>query len=102
LVRHGGGVAIVDAFTARSSPAAELDFRPIEAAGSFTVYCSHLEARPLDAARDFMALLHCLLRPTGIALGYAPYSSLSLCSGHSGGDNSHDEVDKSSKLARLE
>lgn len=66
LVRHGGGFAIVDEFTARAAPPAELDFRPIEGGGSFTIYCSHLEDRPLTkAAADFIAILQRLLRPNG-------------------------------------
>jgi len=58
LVRRGAGVAVVDEFTARASLTPDLDFRPLVDLAAFSVYCVHLEDRPLSrVARDFVTTL---------------------------------------------
>jgi DNA-binding transcriptional LysR family regulator len=48
LVRHGVGVAVVDEFTARFTPGADIEFRPLDPPLTFGVYCVHLDDRPLS------------------------------------------------------
>ena len=58
LVRRGAGFAVVDEFTARASLGDDLDFRPLAESAAFSVYCIHLEDRPLSrVAREFAAVL---------------------------------------------
>jgi DNA-binding transcriptional LysR family regulator len=58
LVRHDAGVAVVDEFTARASLSPDLDFRPLQEAVTFGVYCIYLEDRPLSkTARAFVNAL---------------------------------------------
>jgi DNA-binding transcriptional LysR family regulator len=47
LVRQGVGVAVVDDITARACVGDDLDFRPLDPALSFGVYCISLADRPL-------------------------------------------------------
>lgn len=55
LVRHGGGIAVVDEFTARASLGSQLDFRPFKESRQFNLFCVHLEERPLSRiAQDFI------------------------------------------------
>jgi DNA-binding transcriptional LysR family regulator len=57
LVRHGAGFAVVDEFTAKASLSDDLDFRPLAESAGFSVYCIHLEDRPLSRiAREFVAV----------------------------------------------
>jgi DNA-binding transcriptional LysR family regulator len=63
LVRHGAGVAVVDEFTARANLSAELDYRPLKRAASFSVHCIYLEDRPLaKLTRSFVATLQAGLK----------------------------------------
>lgn len=58
LVRQGGGVAVVDEFTARASLHGGLDFRPLEGGAAFNIYSIHLEDQPLSRiAGDFVGVL---------------------------------------------
>lgn len=58
LVRRGGGVAVIDEFTARASLHGGLAFRPLEGGAAFNIYSVHLEDQPLSRiARDFVAVL---------------------------------------------
>lgn len=74
LVREGVGVAIVDDITARACVGDDLDYRPLQPALSFGVYCISLADRPL--ARQTQAFIHLLSRrmathgtsPVGVAL----------------------------------
>lgn len=62
LVRHGAGFAVVDEFTARASLGADLDFRPLAESAAFSVYCIHLEDRPLSRiGREFVDVLRSTL-----------------------------------------
>jgi DNA-binding transcriptional LysR family regulator len=65
LVRRGAGFAVVDEFTARASLSDDFDFRPLTGSASFSVYCIHLEDRPLSRiAREFLAVLKSALEGT--------------------------------------
>ncbi len=58
IVRNGGGVALVDEFTARTRLAEGLVVHRLNADLSFGVYCLHMADRPLSRAADaFMALV---------------------------------------------
>lgn len=58
LVRHDAGVAIVDEFTGRANRGPVLDFRPLQDAVTFGVYCIYLEDQPLSkSARAFVNAL---------------------------------------------
>jgi DNA-binding transcriptional LysR family regulator len=66
LVRHGAGFAVVDEFTARASLSDDLDFRPLAESAGFSVYCIHLEDRPLSRiAREFVAVFKSALAEVG-------------------------------------
>lgn len=58
LVRAGFGFTIVDNFTASAMPATGVTFRALDPQVSFSIYASHLEARPPSAtAIAFLASL---------------------------------------------
>jgi DNA-binding transcriptional LysR family regulator len=63
LVRQRAGIAVVDAFTARSSLTPALDYRPLAGGLRFDVFALHLEDHPPSKpAQDF-------LREVGRAVG---------------------------------
>ena len=63
LVQNGAGITVVDEFTARAWPSADLDFRLVEPPLRFSVSCVFLEERPLSKiARRFIASLRKSLR----------------------------------------
>lgn len=63
LVRRGGGVAVVDEFTARASLTSGLEAHPLAPELPFGVYCVHLTERPLSTvARAFVSGLKRELR----------------------------------------
>lgn len=62
-IRSGGGVALVDEFTARARLAGDLAAYPLDPELRFGVYCVHMADRPLSlVARAFTALLKARLR----------------------------------------
>lgn len=79
LVRRGAGFAVVDEFTARASLNDDLDFRPLAESAGFSVYCIHLEVRPLSRiAREFVTVLKSALEGAVIAPVYRALLPLSL------------------------
>lgn len=58
LVQFGGGVTVIDEFTARARQSEELEYRLVDPPLRFSVQCVTLEERPLSrAARRFIELL---------------------------------------------
>lgn len=63
LARHGGGMAIVDEFTARASVDARMDARPFSPPLRYQVQCLYLEDRPPSkAVMAFLAMFSNTLR----------------------------------------
>lgn len=68
LVRQGVGMAVVDEFTARALAGEDLDYRPLDPAMSFGVYCICLADRPLSRlTQSFVRLLSAMTSRAGLA-----------------------------------